>query len=605
MNPENNGEISNEYYKKLNQQIVQKDNLIKLLQLQIRNLKTQIETDGSSGAKDLEELKKALEEKADESEKLQSELEEQKALFLGLEDEKNKEIEKLNQILQEKDDSAGDELNNRLKALEEELEAKSAELEEKSTELKEKSGRLEELAAGANISEAKNQEDANKILELENTINSLKETMQALEDQALASSGASASSEELAEATNKLEELTAEYEQLNAKLESLENENEELQVELAAFKTLDAEGQQLNAQNSAIDEYVQEINNLREANSKKDEEIALLRVELERLTTEAGTTISQMDEMELTNQIADQLLAIQNFETRLKNTQMELDSKENEIAILKTQLEDAKNYSGQAEAQIPVEGESAIISSFIDFFDGLDSIISKNPLPELQMLHQRLLDRLITPNQISYMQVISEAFDPKKHVATDYFLSNSFPERCIVFEVEKGYTKGDMVVKKSKVWVVQNLYPCPKCNTMQSSPDSKFCHLCGTQIMAPNGLSIDSLPEFEPTAITYGKFAERMLEKGDTQRGKDYILKGLEIDSNYLPLILSYADILSNESSFDEALAMLNKANSIKQDPKTEEKIAAIETKLNIYNQAKNLKLSQEEIEKLLQLIQK
>ena len=32
MNSEANGEISNEYYKKLNQQIVQKDNLIKLLQ---------------------------------------------------------------------------------------------------------------------------------------------------------------------------------------------------------------------------------------------------------------------------------------------------------------------------------------------------------------------------------------------------------------------------------------------------------------------------------------------------------------------------------------------------------------------------------------------
>ena len=34
MNPGGNGEISNEFFKKLNQQIVQKDNLIKLLQLQ-------------------------------------------------------------------------------------------------------------------------------------------------------------------------------------------------------------------------------------------------------------------------------------------------------------------------------------------------------------------------------------------------------------------------------------------------------------------------------------------------------------------------------------------------------------------------------------------
>jgi len=42
MNPEANGEISNEFFKKLNQQIVQKDNLIKLLHIQIRMLKSPI-----------------------------------------------------------------------------------------------------------------------------------------------------------------------------------------------------------------------------------------------------------------------------------------------------------------------------------------------------------------------------------------------------------------------------------------------------------------------------------------------------------------------------------------------------------------------------------
>ena len=140
---------------------------------------------------------------------------------------------------------------------------------------------------------------------------------------------------------------------------------------------------------------------------------------------------------------------------------------------------------------------------------------------------------------------------------------------------------------------------------MQSNADSRYCHLCGAKIVAPNGLAIDSLPEFEPNAVTYHRFAERMLAKDRIEDARQYILDGLAIDSDYVPLITGYADILAAESNFAEALEMLNKANSIKFDAKTDEKIKSIETKLSIYNQAKNLKLSPEEIEKLLHLIQK
>ncbi len=631
MNPDNNGEISNEYYKKLNQQIVQKDNLIKLLQLQIRNLKTQIESEGSSGAKDLEELKKELQEKASESEKLQSELENQKKLFVNLETEKDKEIESLNQILSEKDDSENEEQkalieeqNQKITALTQEIEKLNEELtslkgstgeldslkediEAKEAQLEEKQSEIENLTKTIEETSKAKEETENKVSELETTISNLESNIENLENQGLASDS---SSEELTQALDNLETLTSEFTALQEKFEELEkeqanliNENEELQVELAAFKTLDAEDQQFNAQRNEIEDYILEIEKLREASSEKDEAIAKLQVELDKMSGNSLTGFSPEDEMQLTNQIADQLLAIQGFETKLKTTQEELNKKEEQIAMLKAQLDDGKTE--QKQEPIPIDGESTIISSFIDFFDGLDSIISKNPIPELQLLHQKLLDQLITPNQISYMQVISETFQPEKHLATDYFRSDEFPERCMVFEVEKGYTKGDLVVKKPKVWVVQNLYNCPNCGTMQSSADSKFCHLCGHQILAPNGLAIDSLPIFEPTAITYSKFAERMLEKGNEAMAKEYIQKGLGIDSNYLPLILKNADILANDSNFNEALEMLNKANSLKQDPKTEEKITAIETKLNIYNQAKNLKLSEEEIDKLLKLIQK
>ena len=106
MNSEANGEISNEYYKKLNQQIVQKDNLIKLLQLQIRNLKTQI--DSGEDSKEADELQKALDEKKSEAEKLLEELEKQKEQFQLLEQQKDEQIKDLNRILEEQKTSEKD-----------------------------------------------------------------------------------------------------------------------------------------------------------------------------------------------------------------------------------------------------------------------------------------------------------------------------------------------------------------------------------------------------------------------------------------------------------------------------------------------------------------
>ncbi|HPT47377.1 MAG TPA: hypothetical protein PLM07_15960, partial [Candidatus Rifleibacterium sp.] len=191
------------------------------------------------------------------------------------------------------------------------------------------------------------------------------------------------------------------------------------------------------------------------------------------------------------------------------------------------------------------------------------------------------------------------------HSATDYFRSSKFPERCIVFEVEKGYRKGDLVIKKSKVWVVQNLYNCMACGAAQGNSDSRFCHLCGAKIVAPNGLPVDSLPEFEPTPTTYQRFAERMLASNDQQKAREYILAGLELDSNFVPLMVRLADIMTADSQFEEAMELLNKSYSLKPDQRTMEKIKSLETKLSIFKQAKNLKLSAEEFEKLLHLIQK
>lgn len=705
MNPEANGEISNEFFKKLNQQIVQKDNLIKLLQLQIRNLKTQIEA-GGAGSEELEQLKRALEDKASEADQLLSELNSQKAQFSELEHQKDEQIKALSQMLEQHqgsgssvaevvDDPRIPELEQIVSTLREELAASAQSVDMLKAELEDakkamaavknegdaaaaasqelqasmaasqelqvamEASQAEILSLNASIEELKTQlaaKDAeiagaqaaapemdamkNRILELEQDVVNLRNIIAENEESAKAS-GSSVSSEALEKAQAEIASLNAviaslkanpvvspaisdEIEHLrqeNSQLAELKNQVKKLTEEASAYTeaamkitALEAEREQqameierlksVSADSDQIDALKLEIARLREIDRVREEELARLRVSMEARQDESMNDPAVREEVEqLTRQVADQLLSIQNFESMIGKTRQQLEQKDKEIEVLRSRL--GSGTAAAATSVIPVSGESEIITSFIDFFDGLDSLLLKNPLPELQTLHQKLLDRLIIPNQITYMQVISEEFDPDRHCATDYFRSSRFPERCIVFEVEKGYRKGDAVIKKSKVWVVQNLFSCLACGATQSNPDSRFCHLCGAKILAPNGLPVDSLPEFEPTPTTYQRFAERMLERNDQAKAKEYILAGLELDQNFVPLMVRLADIMTADSQFEEAMELLNKAYSLKPDHKTQEKIKSLETKLSIFKQAKSLKLSAEEFEKLLHLIQK
>ncbi len=712
MNPDGNGEISNEFFKKLNQQIVQKDNLIKLLQLQIRNLKNQIEA-GGAGSEDSAEMKKALEEKSLEIEKIQAELNEQRSQFDNFSKEKEEQIQALNRMLEEQQGGGGietiedprvPELEAQIAALTAELEglkaasadatpyltadlaakdllieqlqqeleaarsapsggeteavqqfrieaeAAKAELQQAevamtqfSAQIQEKDALIEELKLA--VQENKSDDSAqNRIMELEQDVETLRNLL-AEKDEALgAGSGAEPAVDpqlqqnlaeaqaeiemlksRLAELQNaapalppgveeelvKLREENAQIDEIKQKMTQLQADSEQLAEMAMKLTAAESDREQmadqlekLQSQEETEEEQALrlEVAKLKESLESKDAEIAKLRVSIEARGDDSMSDPALREEVEqLTRQVADQLLAIQNFEGMLNKAKEQIDAKTHEIEMLKGRL----SQTEEPQQIIPVTGDSEIISSFIDFFDGLDSLLARNPLPELQTLHQKLLDRLIIPNQINYVPVISEEFDPEKHIATDYFRSDKFPERCVVFEVEKGYAKGDNIIKKSKVWVVQNLFNCLECNTMQSNPDSRFCHMCGAKMVAPNGLPVDSLPEFSPTPATYQRFAERMAEKGNVEQAKEYLQSGLNLDANFVPLLTKLGEILASESNYEEALELLKKAYNLKKDAKIQEKISAIEVKLNIFKQAQSLKLDPEEFSKLVNLIQK
>ncbi|MGM0598578.1 MAG: hypothetical protein ACQETH_02060, partial [Candidatus Rifleibacteriota bacterium] len=534
------------------------------------------------------------------------------------------------------------ELRISLEAAKNELQQYEAAAQQLNTQLQEKDQQIEQLKSGGE--ESKGEDDKNRIQELEQDIETLRNLL-AEKDEALAAQASGEVPADSGESEEKLKEAQAEIDLLKSRLEEVQNnaslppkveeelnrlreENGELTelkdkvarlekdaedvaetaMRLTAVESereqLAAELEKLKSREESGEEQSLklELAKLKENLEKKDEELSRLRVSLEAREDESMADPEVREEVEqLTRQVADQLLAIQNFESMLEKAKEQIEAKNNEIEILKGKL--AKAPAG--EAPIPVADDSKVIGSFIDFFDGLDSLLSKNPIPELQALHKKLLDRLIIPNQISYVPVISEEFDPERHVATDYFRSNSFPEKCIVFEVEKGYAKGDKIIKKPQVWVVQNLFNCQECKAMQSNPDSRFCHMCGAKMVAPNGLPVDSLPEFEPTPTTYHRFAERMMEKGDLDKAKEYLQSGLELDSNFVPLLVKLGEIYGAESKFEEALELLKKAHNLKQDDKIQEKIAALEVKYNIFKQAQSLKLDPEEFSKLVNLIQK
>ncbi|MBI3038088.1 nucleotide exchange factor GrpE [bacterium] len=695
MNPgEGKGEVSlsNEFFKKLNQQIVQKDNLIKLLQLQIKNLKSQV-TDSSPQDQQKNELIKALEVKEAEIKNLTSELSGQKSQLSGLLSEKDEQIQALNKALEEhrksletqaiepKEDTRILEFQNLVSKLEGELEqekekvgilenknltesarnsedinklrnelemsrsiveraedlqtqnlALSAEFEKVKAQLQDSHKQIEEIKSSAGAPDS-----SSRLNELEQDVLTLKSLLNEKDEQinAISSQQRPGQSEDEKRLTSELEALRnritewspkiTHYEELKSILPKLQEDAaqvQQLQEKIAALsvdsgnfakigmkfadleikyrdlkKVFDKQSGELVAATRESDHQREKLQSLSELIEKRETELNEAKSSLDSQLKQSVTNLATKAEFErLTTQVADQLLAIKNFEDRFRDLQDQISAKDSEISALRQRL--TFPSSPPVSKVVTVSSDSQIIADFLDFFDGLDSFLAKNAIPELQTLHKKLLERLIVPNQIQYLPAISEEYDPTKHLATDFFLSKKFPEKCIVFEVEKGYGRGDTVIKKPKVWVVQNLFNCHKCDTPQTIPDSRFCYKCGQQILAPNGLPVEKLPIFEPTVATYLKFAERMIDKELIDRAKEFLLEGLSLDQNYVPILLGLADVYSLSFQFPEAIEVLKRASVLKPDPRTIEKMHALEIKNTIYQQARTL--PSDEFEKLI-----
>ncbi len=306
--PEANGEISNEFFKKLNQQIVQKDNLIKLLQLQIRNLKNQIES-GEADAEKAGDLKEALDQKNTELENLRGELEQQKKLCESIGAEKDEQIRSLNEMLEK---SKG------MTVAEQVEDPKIAELEENirkiQTDYQTTKSELDNL-------KIENTTVADENTRLKNELESFKNEYEQ-------------SSQKISELNGLLEAKQAE---LQMATDELRTKTDELNVKTAELESVP---EQLNALNS---EQLQKA--LKEANDISQQQITQLSLEAEAYKNQVSDLTRKVEELELNlasterNQIS--------ADEDLKKSNEDLVTAKNEIARLASENEKIKDLEQQ------------------------------------------------------------------------------------------------------------------------------------------------------------------------------------------------------------------------------------------------------------------
>ena len=308
--PEANGEISNEFFKKLNQQIVQKDNLIKLLQLQIRNLKSQIEA-GEADAEKSDDLQRVLEQKNSELEGLRGELEEQKKLCASIGAEKDEQIRSLNEMLEQ----------------------------------------------SKNMTVAEYAEDP-KITELEENIRKIQTDYQnakaELDTLKIENIGLSDSNTQL---KNELESFKAEYEQSAQKITELngmlEAKQAELQMASDELKTktdelnvktaeLEAVPDQLNAMNA---EEVQKA--LKEANEQSQAQISQISLEAEAYKSQVSALTRKVEELQI--DLASKERGQISSDDELKKANEALVEAKNEIARLAAENDKVEDLEQQLD----------------------------------------------------------------------------------------------------------------------------------------------------------------------------------------------------------------------------------------------------------------
>jgi molecular chaperone GrpE len=134
-----------------------------------------------------------------------------------------------------------------------------------------------------------------------------------------------------------------------------------------------------------------------------------------------------------------------------------------EHAMYLRALADFDNYRRRIErdrASAADIGKREIILSLLDVLDGFDNAFrqagsAKSSMSEgFRLLHRKLLG-LLEAHGVTPFRSVGERFDPHLHEAVGSVETDDFESDTIVDEVQRGYRKGDEVLRPARVRVAK------------------------------------------------------------------------------------------------------------------------------------------------------
>lgn len=635
--------INAEFYKKLNQQIVQKDALIKLLQKQIEKVSSRSETladphpqdgafpdfEGTIREKDsrIEELEGELvhlRETATDEPGLKNRLGEMESLLAS----KNTEIERLrNDLLNGSFGAAADtfdpeereSLHRRVKELNDrvlELTAQAHDSVKLSIDNDELKKKVRELTSRFENSgtEAERAEAATQARELENTIN--------LKDRVISEQNSRL--ESLKEKCGTLELNLNEYQEsaertigeLNSRIDELENrlsgeassgmEAERLRTRVAqleaelddarlraAVVSMDDErpsDEDLDGLRQAVDEWQTRFAELEEA--KKDLESRLddmmsLNENLALKISEQSATIEEIRgraEAEAYGRLASEKNELL---SQLRRNEEKLILAEEKLATANQRLSEETSRRAELEEMATSSEGSAdgcCIQPDPSFFRELISFYERAVESEeidKDRFCEDLFD-LMARHGMSKIKTIGYHFDEKLHRIVDFVRATYYDEDIIAEEKSEGFVLRGTVLRKAEVTVVRNCLVCPACATL-GRDGSNFCDRCGSKLAFPalgdGGVAPEETREIGKIAEIYTNIGISYEERGQFDKAVEQFHEALKIAPDNPDILGRVASAYELMGRYKDAIDIYEKLRRVKPESK---KIATVIENLKV-----------------------
>jgi molecular chaperone GrpE len=150
-------------------------------------------------------------------------------------------------------------------------------------------------------------------------------------------------------------------------------------------------------------------------------------------------------------------------ETELAETERLREEVRREHEMYLRALADFDNYRRRIErerASAADLGKREIILSLLDVLDGFDNAFrqagaGKSSVSEgFRLLHRKLLS-LLEAHGVTPFKSVGKSFDPHLHEAVGSVETDEYDSGIIVDEVQRGYRRGDEVLRPSRVRVAK------------------------------------------------------------------------------------------------------------------------------------------------------